>query len=61
MLTSVALALLVAVTPSATPASLSQSGAGPDDALRELYGQGQTFEAFLDGARRRRDQWHDNY
>jgi len=60
MLGTLTLAALVALTP-APDTRCTEAVAALDDSLREMYEEGVTFEAFLDGARRRRDLWLSNY
>jgi len=45
-----------AAGPASAPATSSAA-----DSLRALYASGRTFDAFLDAARSRREQWRDHY
>lgn len=60
MLTTLALASLLAVA-SPFAAVCAEGGASPvDDELRALYESGRAYEAFLDAATRRTELWHGN-
>jgi hypothetical protein len=59
MLTNLALAALLALTPVTT--CPSGTIAGPDGTLRGLYEGGQSFDDFLAGANRRVELWHGNH
>ena len=54
------LAALVAAAPAPDARCIEVVGS-LDEVLREMYQGGQSFEAFLDGASRRRAQWLSNY
>ena len=60
MLGTLTLAALVTLAPL-PDARCTEAVAALDDSLREMYEGGVTFDAFLDGARRRRDLWLSNY
>jgi hypothetical protein len=60
MIATLALAAVFAATP-APHVRCTEAITALDDSVREMYESGQTFSAFLEDARRRRDLWLSNY
>jgi len=59
---SLTLAAAVTFAPAPAPDARCVEAVGVlDDAVREMYQGGQTFDAFLDAASRRRDLWLSTY
>lgn len=61
MITPILLAVVVGLTSPSPCAGLLPSTGPTDDTLRALYEAGVPFAAFLESAKRRKDQWDAHY